>query len=117
MTLAKPAINVNDSRAWSQNPNCPPKPRHFTMEKANSKPMASARRVTSLFMAKLGENCGDAWEMIQPLLVIGRKTPSSIRSCPGAAYRRTKLASRADMAPGSKRRLRHSAVRAAALGQ
>src|SRR5580704_1306793 len=47
------------------------------MEKANSNPIASARKVISLFMAKLGVNWGDAREMIQPLLVIGRKTPSS----------------------------------------
>jgi hypothetical protein len=38
VTAANPAIRVNDSRLWSQNPVLPPKPRSLIIESTKSSP-------------------------------------------------------------------------------
>src|ERR1700692_360089 len=40
--------------------------------------MLSARMLMSRLSAKVGKNCGEFFEMIQPLLATGRNTPRSI---------------------------------------
>ncbi len=45
VTAASAAISVKLSNAWSQNSDLPPKPRNFTIERANSKPYFSANCV------------------------------------------------------------------------
>ncbi len=78
VTAAMPAISVKLSSAWSQNSLSPPKPRSLTIERANSNPYFSASSVTSRLSAKLGPYCGEVFEISQPLLAIGMKTPSSL---------------------------------------
>lgn len=75
---ASPAIRVKLSRLWSQYSEGPPKPRSLIMERAKSKPYFSAASVTVRFSSKVGMYCGDVEEISQPLLPIGRKTPTSI---------------------------------------
>ncbi len=78
VTAARPAINVKDSRLWSQNSVLPPKPRNLIIERAKSNPYFSAFWTISLLSWKEGLYCGDVVEMSQPLLPIGMKTPICI---------------------------------------
>src|ERR1700712_1752545 len=78
-TEASPAIRVKLSSPWSQNSVLPPNPCSLIIDSAKSSPYASAFSTTFLFSSKQGMYCGDAAEMIQPLLLMGMKTPMSIR--------------------------------------
>src|SRR3977135_4346554 len=82
VTAASPAISVNDSRLESQNSDGPPKPCSLIIDKAKSKPKASAFCTTVLLRSKLGLYFGDVVEISQPLLPIGIKTPSCIAGFP-----------------------------------
>lgn len=50
------------------------------MDLAKSNPYRSACSVTVRLRSKVGMSCGKLMEMIQPLVPIGGKTPSSIVS-------------------------------------
>ncbi len=77
VTAASPAISVKDSIAWSQNSVSPPNPRNFTIDRAKSKPWASAFCTICLFSSKVGMYWGALLEMSQPLFAIGMNTPMS----------------------------------------
>ena len=82
VTDASPAMRVKLSSPWSQNSVAPPNPCSLIIDSAKSNPSASAFCTTRLFNAKLGMYCGDVAEMIQPLLLIGMKTPISMTAAP-----------------------------------
>jgi hypothetical protein len=86
VTAASPAISVKDSRLWSQYCDGPPKPCSLIIESAKSNPNRSAFSMTVRFKSKVGMYCGEVVDISQPLLPIGRKTPS----CMGIALQMTK---------------------------
>lgn len=72
VTAARPAINVKDSRLWSQNSVLPPNPRSLIIERAKSKLYFSALRTISLLRSKVGLYWGALVEMSQLSGVNGR---------------------------------------------
>src|SRR6185369_8474735 len=62
----------------SQNCDGPPNPCNLIIDRAKSKPNRSAISTTARLRSKLGLYCGEVVETSQPLLQMGRKTPTCI---------------------------------------